>query len=333
MADDLRKAAEQLERAALGLIDLPELFRVRLAQQQAQRAVEAMATPHAEAALGLRAQAQARQAEMEAQARLAQQRAQAAFAASPLGQAQAQRQAQQRQEIDVLQLRSETARMAAEARHYATPQGQAQLEAQRQAQRENLQARQALAQARGEGPGVADRFGEALGMASRGLGAFRAALSTAEGVLMTFGAKASPAHAQTMQGSIDLLMSRVGGYLLPVMEQTARYAQAVYRNLPDPNSRQGRMISEAFDLRGLGITPGMTGMDDPKQLLRSLAGLPQAQLSTAEGYEDRLQLAGLNYDELQTEQLREIVRNLATIIGHLEQNQPSPDRDIVVPFR
>lgn len=323
MADDpLERAAKRLEEAAKQLSDLPALQKAQMQAQQAQAALGALGTPLGEQALGVRAVLESRLAAMEQQQQSMQLRAQAVHAESPLGQVQMRAQAQQKQQVSTDQLRLDTARMRAEALHYQTPQGQAQLRAEQESRRDNAQARAQLAAAKGEGPGMMETFGRVIRDAAGAVGMFTGALSQAEGILVGMGQKAAPAIAQTYLGSWDLLQSKIGALAIPALEQASRLLQYATRHIPDPESDKGRFISAGIERSIFGMFGDKIAAGE--DVRHSLAGLPQSQLSTSEAYYERLQLSGLNYDELQTDILRQQLANQAHIIGLLQNLQPQP---------
>lgn len=319
MADDpLQQAAENLEKAARGLIDLPELLQSAWAQNAAQRALDQMQAPQGQNALVWRAELESRGALQQSQANLARQEARERQLATPQGQAQAQQQAGAASQLTASQLRADTLRAQAELARLRTPQGRAEQATQRQAQRQNAQARAQLQAEQNPASGM-DRFRAAMDAAARGVQAFRSALSQAEGVALQLASRGSPTHVATFQGSQDLLMARLSGAVLPALEEASRTIQGIARAIP-----QGAV--QAVGEAGGGIVAnfrrGLAALglvDENPELKPSFKALPQPQIGTVESFYDRLTTNALGQGPLELEQLQTVNENLRRMIDVLER--------------
>ncbi len=315
--DPLRQAAENLEEAAKRFTDVPALLQSVLAQNAAMAAAQHAAQQAAWQLLPLTQPGYVYQPQTPQQA--------------------AQHQAQQQQQYPP------GGTPAWQAAPPPAPSQPAQQQAQ-QAARQQAQAAGptpgdlALAAARatpmppqtGAG-GELGFLGDAVSVAGRGLSALSAAAGAATAALGTLGVMgraASPTHAATLSGSVELLAARLGSAVLPAMEEASRLLQNAARNLPDINQRQPGLAGYSIqDLLSLSarvgaavVTQGgseMPGNRAPAAL--SYRALPQPTIGSAESYHDRLTTQALGQGPLDTEILQEILKNLQRQLGILER--------------
>jgi hypothetical protein len=327
----LRAAAEQRSQARATMLAPPETPQTQASaaswQEQHKDDVEARRRESAEALRQEREERDREMQEMRARVRARVQARREAREAEAPGPAPAATPATH----EIGGLRADVARMHADTSRQASPQGLAQLAA---AQAPAPAATPAETAAAGQGPSAMEQFARAARAASGALGTFRAAVSATEGMFLGVAAKASPAAAATFQGSMDLLMARIGSNVLPALEVASRTVQQVAAAVPSGAVSKNTAVAAV-------LGPGAWLMEQMKDrgwvkddgaMKRSLAGLPQAQMGTAEQFHDRAQMAALNTDDVQTEILRTQLQNLEAILGVLQNPQGPGDR-VVVPFR
>lgn len=344
MAEDpLKRAAEQLERAARLLSD-PAAQADAQARGQARAAAQAAGinTPQGQVILAGRAVAEEQGRTREARLDRAQTAASLWVATSHAGQQEIREQTLQKQQQSTQQLQLEATRLRAEAAHYQTPQGQAQLQTHRQAEADLARARAELARARGEGgeqpaqkaASLQYRFDQLTGVVAgvaSGLGVLKAAASAAADTLLGFGGKASPTHAATLQGSMDMFMAKAGQYLVPAMESAARAIQAVTERIPDPESRKGKLLGAGVS--ALFGVPTLDWIAGDQKLKVSLQALPGGQISGVEQYADRLAQAAVGNDEQQSFILKQQLDALKDIKGAINQLGPQGPGRLDAAFR
>jgi len=269
-------------------------------------------------------------------------RERAAFAATPRGQAYAQAEAATRGVASLAKKQQEVAELEAQRAYQSTAAGRAQLREEWRLAEQKKRVGDEVERQRQSARPKLDRLGGAFAAAVPIVGEMAAAAAAAVGTLTTFAAKASPTHLATLEGSIDLLMARLGRYALPLVESGAKLAQTAAAVEP-PSVVKSWMAGNVAKIKSATdwIDSLMGGAE--KQPMVSLAAMPQARVGTAEQYYDRLMVAGLNQDALQAKLMEEQLKNLVEMNARLEQmgqhtegflrRAPQEAPDAPVPFR
>jgi hypothetical protein len=273
------------------------------------------------------AQLQGQQGLLNAQVRAAQVQAQAAHTATPRGQMQqqatAQAQAQAGSGQALLSAQQQAAALQAQAAHLKTPQGQVQYQGQLQAQQQAAHAQTQIAQQ--QNIASYGKLGGAIINAFQGFEKLNPAIATARqamAAMLYYGAKASPTTAATYQSSKDLLEAQVGRFFLPAIDQMSaamQHAAKEFDQMPDVvrnalrNSFSG-MLQSSFGHEERRAREAAEGkprsrlsrwtfgqfdwIDEGKpKMARSLQGMPEPGMGTAEQYQQRLQMAALEQGE------------------------------------
>jgi hypothetical protein len=186
------------------------------------------------------------------------------------------------------------------------------------------------------------------------LGLGKAAISAGKSLLdfvMGMGGMANPNSAATLQASIDLALMKIGKGFVPLIEaasQAVQEADPLWRMggqligaATNPNLHRGGMgaAASAFNsarqgsslqdttnsiMHALGLgqaasEAGLIASVNAGPALRSMRGLPQANIGSMEDYYDRALLGSLQMQSGTTEgaQLAEQVRNMSETMGSL----------------